>query len=114
MNPTQLIGRMLGYANVDSIEPLKPSLAAPCAQDHPLLVILGCVVLVSIGVLVYSRFQPQRARGVRIALAISRALLLSLLLLFLAEPVLVVRIISHPRPLLWLLFDGTDSMAIQD
>ncbi len=43
-----------------------------------------------------------------------RALLLGLLLLILAEPVLTVKLISNPRPLLWVLFDGTDSMAIED
>ncbi len=44
----------------------------------------------------------------------ARGLLLGLLLLILAEPVLVLKLVSMPRPVLWVLFDGTDSMAIQD
>src|SRR5690606_22787803 len=57
----------------------------------------------------------SRAKGrARVPLAISRAILLSLLLIILADPVLTVRLTSTPRPLLYVLFDGTDSMAIED
>jgi hypothetical protein len=35
-------------------------------------------------------------------------------LLFLAEPTVVLQVTRQPRPLLWMLFDGTDSMAIVD
>jgi hypothetical protein len=114
MSVSAWLGRLLGIDHLDAIEPIKPSLAAPWAQDRPLFVLLGCIVLAVLGAIFYSRFQPERRRGVRIFLAVSRAALLCLILLFLAEPTLVVRIVSHPRPLLWLLFDGTDSMAIED
>ncbi len=34
--------------------------------------------------------------------------------MILAEPVLTLKLTNSPRPSLWVLFDGTDSMAIED
>ncbi len=31
-----------------------------------------------------------------------------------ADPILEIQLVNHPKPLLWVLFDGTDSMAIED
>ncbi len=47
-------------------------------------------------------------------LALSRAAVLCLLVLLLAEPLLVRRFTQQKRPQLWLLVDGTDSMGIRD
>src|SRR4029079_2211859 len=47
-------------------------------------------------------------------LGIMRGALLALLVLFLAEPTLELRVAVHPKPWLWLLFDGSQSMAIED
>ena len=48
-------------------------------------------------------------------LAVCRAVLLMLMLfMILAEPVLKLEFTSRPRPVLWVLFDGTESMDIQD
>jgi hypothetical protein len=62
----------------------------------------------------YARYQAGRRSAPRIVLALFRAALLSLLLLILAEPILTVRVTSRLRPTLWMLFDGTDSMAVTD
>ena len=55
-----------------------------------------------------------RACTARGLLGIARAVLLVLLLLMLADPVLKMDFTSRPRPLLWVLFDGTESMEIHD
>ena len=114
MNLTDWIGRMLGLEHTQTIDKIEPSLAARWASSSPAWLLFGCLAAAAIAVLFYTRYQYRRKRGARIALALMRAVLLSLLLLILAEPVLTVRITSRLRPALWLLFDGTDSMAIAD
>jgi hypothetical protein len=72
---------------------------------------LGLVAVVAV---LYLRYQPTRRVRLRLALLVSRATVLCLLLLLLAEPILMLTISSRKRPILWMLFDGTDSMAIAD
>jgi hypothetical protein len=74
----------------------------------------GCAALVTIAVVFYVHFQARGSLFVRLGLAISRGLLLSLLLVTLAYPVMRVTSTRRPSPLLYLVFDGTDSMAIED
>ena len=111
MNPAELIGRMLGLTATQSIRNVELSLAAPWAHNAVAWLLLGCLGLAIVAVLFYARYQHRRRGRARIALASVRAILLSLLLLILAEPILTVRVASRLRPSLWLLFDGTDSMA---
>src|SRR5688572_10291888 len=110
------IGWMLGQENVEAIEQIDPSLSAPWAQGRGAgsWLFLGCAAIVAACVWFYVRHQARGGRRVRIGLAIGRGLLLVLLLMMLAEPVLVLKLVSTPRPVLWVLFDGTDSMGIQD
>lgn len=114
MNLAYYLGRLLGLDETQAIQQVEPSLAAPWAQSAPAWLLFGCLGAALVAVLFYTRYQFGRRRGARVLLAISRAALLSLLLVILAEPVLTVRITSRLRPALWLLFDGTDSMAITD
>jgi hypothetical protein len=114
MNLHETIGRLLGLDNVRSIENVEPSFGASWAHRTPLLVFCGCLALAVVALLFYARYQPTNRRKTRAALAVLRAVLLGLLLIILAEPVLTVKLTSSPRPLLWVLFDGTDSMAIED
>jgi len=111
MNFTELLGRLMGIENLRSIEEIRPSLAAPWAS--PAWVFFGCLGLTALAFVFYLKYQ-KRSLFTRIALACSRAILLSLLLLILAEPILTVQLTSRPKPLFWILFDGTDSMGIQD
>lgn len=114
MNFPQLIGRLLGQENVRSIDRIELSFAEPWANRAPAWVLFGCVALAVVAAVFYFRYQ-QRVRGkARVVLAISRAVLLGLLLVILADPVLNLRLTSNPRPLVYVLFDGTDSMGIQD
>ena len=108
------LGRILKIDQLDAIESAKPSLAAPWAQDYLHWVAPVCLALCAVVVLFYLRYQSRARAWVRVLLALGRALLLCLLLLFLADPVLIVRFVHVPRPWVGLLFDGTDSMAIED
>jgi hypothetical protein len=111
---TEFLGRLMGVENLQSINSMRLSLAAPFAQSGPAWVLFGCAALAVLATVFYSRWQPRgrpRARGL---LAVARAMLLMLLLLVLADPVLKMDFTSRPRPLLWVLFDGTESMEIQD
>ncbi|MBI1903586.1 MAG: hypothetical protein HYS13_20990 [Planctomycetia bacterium] len=112
---TQLLGKLLGLDNVQSIEDVRLSLSAAWAQAAaaPWLLALVCLLVAGLSFAFYLRLQ-HRGGALRIALAAARAAVLCLLLFLLAEPVLVFRSTSTPRPYLWLLWDGTDSMGIED
>lgn len=114
MNLTPWLGRLLGYENAVEIGGVEPSLSAPWAQAAPAWVAFGCLGAAVLAVLFYTRFQFARRKKGRLVLSALRAAVLALLVLIFAEPVLTVRITRQMKPALWLLFDGTDSMAIAD
>ncbi len=111
---TQWIGRLLGLESAEAIEKMDFSLAAPWAHDAPAWLLFGAAALAAVAVVFYTRYQPGRRPGARLALGVLRAVLLALLLLILAEPVATFSLTSRLRPSLWLLVDGTDSMAVAD
>lgn len=111
---TEIFCRLLGVEHVRSINSMRVSLAAPWAQDGPAWVLFGCVGLAALAALFYLRWQSTGRKLARIALAVMRALLFALLLIALADPVLQLDFTNRPRPLLWLVFDGTASMNIRD
>jgi hypothetical protein len=105
---------MLGLGDAQSVEGASLSLGARWAHDAPAWLLFGCLGLAALAVVFYVRWQLGKYRRWRLALAVIRALTLSLILLALAEPVLVLQVTSRFRAALWLLFDGTDSMNIAD
>ncbi len=84
------------------------------AQNGPAWVLFGCAALAVLAVVFYSRYQANPRKKTLTLLAASRAVLLVALLLILTDPVLKMDFTSRPRPLLYVLFDGTESMEIQD
>ena len=110
----QWVGRLLGLADVQAIESIEPALAAPWAHRWPAIVAGLCAAAIVGATVFYARCQPTGRRRTRAVLSVLRAAALVLLVLILAEPVLTVTLTSKPKPLLWVLFDGTDSMAIAD
>lgn len=118
MSFTYLIGRLLRLENVSSIDSLEASFAAPWAIGGAAWILFGCAGLCALAGVFYYQYQtrtaPRFSRSVRLMLAIGRGLLLCLILLALADPILIAKLTTTPRPWLWVLFDGTDSMAIQD
>jgi len=111
---TNFYGWLLGLENVTAIDDLDPGLAAPWAQEGPFWVFLGTIAFIALAILFYLRFQPRGSLGARIGLATSRGLLLGLLFLTLADPVLRITVTNKQYPYLYVVFDGTDSMAIED
>ena len=114
MNLTSLIGRLLGYEDVSKIDSARVSFGSAWAHTSPALVFFGCLCLVLLTVWFYLRWQGQGHRVTRYLLAALRAAALSLLLLILADPTLELSLVSTPKPVLWLLLDGSDSMSIPD
>lgn len=114
MNWTSTIGRMLGYDNVSSIDSAHVSFGSAWAHAQPALVVFGCIALATLSVWFYLRWQARGHRPTRLFLATLRAIALCGLLLILADPTLELIFVSQPKPVLWLLLDGSDSMSIPD
>jgi hypothetical protein len=72
------------------------------------------LALVTGAILFYWQFQRQVSSRRRIALGAVRGTVLLLLLLALADPVLQLKLVHQQRPLVYVIFDGTDSMSIAD
>ena len=109
------LGWLVGLEGVTSIDEIeRPELAAPWAQEGPFWVFLAAVGLIVLAIVFYLRFQPGPKVPARWGLAICRGLLLALLLITLADPVLRAHVTRLHKPQLYVVFDGTDSMAIAD
>ncbi|HEY4262478.1 MAG TPA: hypothetical protein VGM98_20115 [Schlesneria sp.] len=114
MNWMSTIGRMLGYDNVSRIDSAHVSFGSAWAHAQPALVVFGCIGLAALSVWFYLRWQARGHRPTRLILATLRAVALCGLLLILADPTLELIFISEPKPVLWMLLDGSDSMSIPD
>jgi hypothetical protein len=110
----RFFGWLLGIDNVTAIDEIDASLAAPWASEGPFWVFLGAAALVALALAFYLKFQPKGPIGPRFSLGVCRGLLLALLLVTLADPVLRLTVVNQQKPFLYLVFDGTDSMAIED
>lgn len=108
------IARLLGREHVDSIDRVGVSFGADWAHDGPAWLLFGWLGLAFVSAWFYLKFQPRASRRRQLLLGFLRGTLLCLLLLILADPILEVAFSSHPRPVLWVLLDGTDSMNISD
>jgi hypothetical protein len=110
----EALGWLLGLKNVKSIDEIDPSLAAPWVAGGTFWIFFALTTLLVAALVFYVKFQHRGSRAARLALGLCRGLLLALLLLTLADPVLRVSLTDVKPPLVYLVFDGTDSMAIED
>ena len=112
---TNFYGWLLGLESVTAIDELDPGLAAPSAQEGPFWVFLGTLAFIALAVLFYLRFQPKGSLSARFGLAGSRGLLLGVLFHHAGRsgPAGCDRH-EQAEALLYVVFDGTDSMAIED
>lgn len=106
--------RLLGYGPDESIRDLHITWAAPWAQNTPALVFVACLLAAALGAAFYLKAQAVKQPRLKFVLGAFRGVLLALFMLILAEPVLELRVATHPKPWLWLLADGSGSMAIED
>lgn len=111
---TQWIGWALGYDEVTQIESWRITFGADWARNGPAWVLFGCLLLGFLTFFFYRRFQRHGRTRTRLFLAGFRTALLCLLFVILADPILEIQLVNNPKPVLWVLFDGTDSMAIED
>src|SRR5687768_16574736 len=110
----RFIGWLLGIDNVTAIDEIDASLAAPWAAEGPFWVFLGAAALFVLALTFYLRWQPKGPVGPRFSLGVCRGLLLAMLFVTLADPVLRLTVVNKQKPFVYLVFDGTDSMAIED
>lgn len=85
---------------------------ASWAQGHTFLVLLLCLLAVAVAVAYYLLFQTTTRTRLRVLGIGARALGLVLLVGVVAQPVLQVTLVERLRPLLLLVFDGSDSMNL--
>ena len=111
---TKLLGNLFRLEEAQKIESVEFSFGAPWAQTSPAWLFFGAVVLVVVAIVFYARYQREKHLAARAVLAVLRGAALALILLLLAEPILMGHVTSQRRPAVWLLFDGSDSMAIAD
>ena len=115
MNPFyRFIGWLLGLDKVESIERIRPSFTESWASSAPFWVFVAALLLGAVGIVTYFKFEPAARGRSRLALSLLRGAMLALLVIILAGPALTIVYTSQPKPLLYLLFDGSDSMAIRD
>ncbi len=107
-------GWFVGLDGVTSIEEIDVALAAPWAQEGPFWVFLAAAGLVVLSFVFYLQLQAGPKASARWMLAVCRGLLLALLLITLADPVLRMHVTRRHQPQVYVVFDGTDSMAIAD
>jgi hypothetical protein len=110
----QWLGKLLGLDDVSGVNSASVSLAAPWAQDSAFWVYLVAAGLVVAAVVFYLKLQTQGSTPWRVGLGVVRGLILALLLITLADPVLRITLLHKQSPYLYVLVDGTDSMAIED
>ena len=114
MNVANWLGNLIGLEDVQSIDQIDPDFGAAWAHQSPAWVVLGAIALIALAFVYYLKYQHSGRRRARLVLATMRGLLLALILIILADPILTLRFTNRPRPLLYVLFDGSDSMAIED
>jgi hypothetical protein len=112
--PLRWLGWLFGIDGLEAVDAWKVTLAAPWAVRLPWLVAILAAAVASGTVWFYLRRQPPLPRRTRTVLSLLRAAVGVLVVLLLADPVLQLSVRNTPRPLLWLLFDGSESMAIED
>ena len=111
---TRALGWALGYEDVSQIESWRITFGAEWAQTGPAWVLFGCLLFGWLAFFFYRRYQRHGNTKARMFLAGLRGALLCGLFVILADPILEIQLVNHPKPVLWVLFDGTDSMAIED
>ena len=112
------LSRLLGIGSTDEIHEIDIKFAAWWSEGRVVLVVLVCLGLAALGAFFYYRYQNEqpleKRKRRRATLAIFRGLLLAVIGFILAEPIVSVSLTEHPRPILLMLFDGSDSMNLVD
>ena len=115
MNWETIQGWLLGIDAAEEVRIEKIELGAAWAQDAGRFwVWFGAACLLVVAYMFYMKFQTRGTGSSRAILATCRGLLLVLVFLTLADPWIRLRSEHQTPPLLYVLFDGTESMSIAD
>ncbi|RCS54925.1 hypothetical protein DTL42_03480 [Bremerella cremea] len=110
---SQVLGWLFGTRDVESVDGVSISFAASWAED-PTWLVIGCLAAVGFTFWYYTRIQTGLTLVPAAALAVTRALILVLLIVTLADPTIRLTASRLLQPVLYLVFDGTESMDIHD
>ena len=111
----RIVGWLLGLENVTSIDQIAPSLAAPWAASAPFWVFFGLVALLVAALVFYLKIPAAGlARLPAPSWASAAACCWPCCSSRWPIPCSAISLTNVQQPLLYLVFDGTESMAIQD
>lgn len=108
------LGRMLGLDSVQRIDHASVAFAAPWAQDRALVVAILAILAIVGSLWFYHSWQSLRSATWKTAMGFWRGAILAVLILTLADPVLRLTLSREQAPSLFLVVDGSESMAIED
>jgi len=108
------LGKLLGIDGLSKVAEFDVQYAAWWAQGRPVLVLFCCLAAAALSGVFYVKYQTLRGKKARVGMAIFRAAVLALLVWILARPEAAMKVRQSPRPLLVVLFDGTDSMNMPE
>jgi len=77
-------GKLLGIERLESVIDWHTQFAAPWAHQRPALVLFACLAAGVLSIVFYVRYQGLREKKASVAMAIFRAILLSMLVWILA------------------------------
>ena len=112
---TTIKGWLLGLERAEVVRIDSMGLSAAWASGSGRFwVYFGAVCLFAIAVYFYMKFQTRGTPFSRGVLGVCRGLLLALVFITLADPYIALHNVYQSPPLLYVLFDGTESMGIAD
>jgi len=110
---SQALGWLLGVDDLQTVDQIRFSFAAPWASD-PTWLVVGVLATVAFALWYYYRIQQGLTSRMSFPLAILRGLVLVLLLVTLADPTVRLTANRELTPIVYTVFDGTQSMDIID
>lgn len=111
---SKVLGWLLGISDVETVDSVGLSFSAPWAAEDPTWLIVGCLAAIGFAVWYYTRIQTGLTSWPTAALATTRGVILVLLIVTLADPTVRLTANRMLKPVLYLVFDGTESMNIRD
>lgn len=111
---SKLLGWLFGISDVESVDSVRFSFAAPWAAEDLTWLVVGCLSAAGFTFWYYTRIQKGLSTAPSVILATVRAIILMLLIITLADPTIRLTADRMLQPILYLVFDGTESMNIRD
>lgn len=111
---TKCLGWLLGFQRLRSLDSIDVTLAASWANEHWWTVFGACVVAIGGTFAFYRRYENCKSKTLRTTLSVVRAMMLCLVLVTLAAPVIHSSATVLRSPLVYVIFDDSESMGHVD